>query len=253
MGAWMNANSKADPTRDTVTPDGVYTRYTVGITVVYLFIVAIAFFGGHIGKSTDMDPNEWGDLAAGIFAPLAWLWLAVGYYLQRLELKEQRLQLTATSKAAQSQAQQQENQAIAMANLVEVTRLQSEVAKRQLEIQEKLLRIGTRPRFSVECTDSTEPHRILRVRNAGAFAPDVGLSTLRGGKVSSCCLPGNYVDVEPESTFVVVLIVDRPGSGADVIFRLRMGLSDTLDVSYMFQVLTVGPCAFLGKELIRLQ
>src|SRR5690242_18584195 len=33
-----------------------------------------------------MDPNEWGDWAAGVAAPLAFLWLVVGYLQQGEEL-----------------------------------------------------------------------------------------------------------------------------------------------------------------------
>lgn len=35
-----------------------------------------------------LNLNEWGDFLAGMMAPLAFLWLIVGYGLQRKELKE---------------------------------------------------------------------------------------------------------------------------------------------------------------------
>jgi hypothetical protein len=49
-----------------------------------------------------LDPNEWGDWAAGLAAPIAFLWLVLGYYqqgqelranVQALHMQEQALQL----------------------------------------------------------------------------------------------------------------------------------------------------------------
>lgn len=48
----------------------------------------------------NLDPpnklNEWGDFAAGAFAPLAFLWLVVAVVLQSSELREQREELRLT-------------------------------------------------------------------------------------------------------------------------------------------------------------
>ena len=153
--------------------------------------------------------------------------------------------------AAEAQAGEQRNQAVAMVNLVEVTARQSEVAKRQLEIQERNMRIGTRPRFSVECISATDQTRVLRVYNAGAFAPEVGLSILEHGEISSCSLEGNYIDIDPESSFQVVLQMENPQVQGGVIFRLQLGLSDSVDVRHLFQVLDVGPCRLIRKELLK--
>lgn len=69
------------------------------------------------------DANELGDFLAGVFSPLAFLWLIVGYFLQARELNLTRKELSSQTKAliAQSEAafksleleevSQQENQA----------------------------------------------------------------------------------------------------------------------------------------------
>jgi hypothetical protein len=185
----MDASNKADPTKDTVTSDGVYTRYTVGITAAYLFIVAIAFFGGHIGASSKMTPNEWGDLAAGIFAPLAWLWLAVGYYLQRLELIEQRHEIRAARVAAEAQAAEQKHQALATSNLVAVTTAQLDLARQNLAIQKQHLRIGASPRFQFKCLEVGAGRISLRLLNVGTVATEVRVFPQGGWTVDYCNSP----------------------------------------------------------------
>jgi hypothetical protein len=245
----MDASNKVDPTKDTVTPDGVHTRYTVFITVAYLVVMSVAFFGGHMDRST-MDPNEWGDLLAGVFAPLAWLWLAVGYYLQRLELKEQRLQLTATSKAAQAQAEEQRNQAIAMKNLVEVTELQSKVAQRQLEIQEKHLRIGTHPRLSLVGICASDQHIELELRNAGALAFNVRVTADGPWAVELHGTSPGRPTIDAESEMRFTLRHTSAGPWNLTLLRVRYSHTDLVDVIDSFSVDNHMTCRFEKAEFV---
>lgn len=59
------------------------------ITSIYLIIVSI------LGCTQwddiiNMKPNEWGDFMAGIFGPLALLWVVLGFLQQGVELKNSR-------------------------------------------------------------------------------------------------------------------------------------------------------------------
>ncbi|WP_374566539.1 hypothetical protein [Ideonella sp.] len=63
----------------------------VVLTVVWILGIVV-FLHFNWSKASAMPPNEWGDFLAGFFAPLAFIWLALGYFLQRR-------QLTATLKA----------------------------------------------------------------------------------------------------------------------------------------------------------
>ena len=47
-------------------------------------------------SATGLSPNSWGDVAAGFFAPLAFLWLVLGFFQQGRELKLQILELRKT-------------------------------------------------------------------------------------------------------------------------------------------------------------
>ena len=48
-----------------------------------------------------MGPNEWGDFLAGVFAPLAFLWLVIGYYRQGDEIAKSTQQLERQADAAE--------------------------------------------------------------------------------------------------------------------------------------------------------
>ncbi len=61
------------------------------VTLIYLFIVMIIT---DLNDYTSLKLNEKGDLLAGIFSPLAFLWLVYGYLQQGQELKQNTKALT---------------------------------------------------------------------------------------------------------------------------------------------------------------
>ena len=78
----------------------------MGLTGLYLLLLGI-FVGGHVGwESFSTAPMElMGGFLEGAFAPLALLWLVIGYFLQKKELTQNtaalRLQFMETRKAAE--------------------------------------------------------------------------------------------------------------------------------------------------------
>jgi hypothetical protein len=82
----------------------------IGIVLSLLWVL---FVGAYLFSSThslaavwDKQPNEFGDFLAGIFAPLAFLWLAVAVFVQREELELQRKELTHNREALTLQAEE---------------------------------------------------------------------------------------------------------------------------------------------------
>ncbi|HEC53796.1 MAG TPA: hypothetical protein ENI30_00210 [Gammaproteobacteria bacterium] len=67
----------------------------------------------------DLELNEIGDFLAGVFGPVAFLWLVLGYLQQGRELK-------LSSEALQLQAQELKNSVEQQKELVDITRLQVE-------------------------------------------------------------------------------------------------------------------------------
>ncbi|WP_396268864.1 hypothetical protein [Ideonella sp.] len=105
-------------------------RYKFGfwISVIWVFgMLGLLFI-----KRADiasMQPNAWGDFFAGAFAPLAFLWLVLGYLQQGEELR-------LSTEALRLQADELRNSVEQQAALVEVSRLQLD-AEREASIQER--------------------------------------------------------------------------------------------------------------------
>ena len=60
----------------------------VGIGLTTVLLGAFGFLAyANIESAREMDLNEWGDFLAGACAPLALLWLVIGYFQQGAELK----------------------------------------------------------------------------------------------------------------------------------------------------------------------
>lgn len=74
--------------------------------------VATGFYLGGPGRSrydnphkfTSMEPYLWGDFLAGALAPLAFLWLIIGYARQGKALQDQIAQSRVQAQALKSQA-----------------------------------------------------------------------------------------------------------------------------------------------------
>lgn len=61
---------------------------TIGVllTLVWLAGVALYVYLGY-DKFSTLNPNEIADFAAGVFAPLAFFWLVLGFFQQGQELR----------------------------------------------------------------------------------------------------------------------------------------------------------------------
>lgn len=74
-------------------------RYRNGVIASFVWIVAAGLLAWL--RQADlwaMELNEWGDFFAGVFAPLAFLWLVLGYLQQGEELRMQAAELNASVK-----------------------------------------------------------------------------------------------------------------------------------------------------------
>lgn len=101
---------------------GMTTRVMFGISLVWIaFAVFIACKSGFVdfrclganGPKSCLSPNEWGDVLAGVFSPLAFGWFVFTALMQTRELQLQREELHANNAAqlqrieAQADAQHQ--------------------------------------------------------------------------------------------------------------------------------------------------
>jgi len=106
-------------------------RITVGwiVTICWIFIWS-RFLFLDFEKASKMLFNEWGDFFAGISAPLAFLWLVIGYFQQGEELGQNTKALEQQEKALQLQVdelrqsvEQQNKSAIALNKQTEISSL----------------------------------------------------------------------------------------------------------------------------------
>lgn len=137
------------------------------LTVLYLagiFIIRPGLFS-ELGC---LDLNELGDFLAGVFAPLAFLWLVLGYFLQRREISQ-------NTKALELQAEE-------LNSSVEQQKQLVETAKEDLKLAQDIRSAKSQPNFTVLEADVIEndptPDHILvslNFKNNGAPARDVRL------------------------------------------------------------------------------
>lgn len=116
--------------------------------------------------------NEWGDFFAGFFAPLAFLWLVIGYLQQGEELRQ-------SSEALRLQAAELKSSVEQQTELVKVSRQQIEQDaksfRESMEIQSRM----AQPQFTLTvegAEEQGEKHRLeILVKNHGNTARDVVL------------------------------------------------------------------------------
>lgn len=122
----------------------MYSRRTIfGSVASVIWLVAIVYLASaNIRALSALKPNEWGDFLAGAFAPLAFLWLVLGYLQQGDELRLSTDALRLQAKELQSSTEQQRA-------LVEISRQQVESEREALIFERKLREDLSLPKFSV--------------------------------------------------------------------------------------------------------
>jgi hypothetical protein len=118
-----------------------------------------------------MSPNAWGDFFAGAFAPLAFLWLVLGYLQQGEELR-------LSTAALRLQAEELRNSVEQQRALVEVTRQQVESDRATLAEERQSRDEEIRPALRLEYDngsfrDDGHTTYVLAILNVGGIASDL--------------------------------------------------------------------------------
>lgn len=143
--------------------------------------VAIYFF---FTKKHPAELNGWGDFIAGFSAPLAFLWLVLGYMQQGDELKNNtemlRLQaeeLKHGTDALRLQAEELKNSVEQQSKLVDVSREQVQLDMDAKSEERQRRREAARPRFVAAQNGGGESSGVkshnLKITNIGTIATDV--------------------------------------------------------------------------------
>lgn len=114
------------------------TKIGFALTAVWLIIFGIILRNSW-PDAVEMGLNEWGDFLAGLTAPLALLWLVIGYFLQSEEL-------SLNTKALKAQQEELRRQ-------VEETALLAKNSDRQAQAAERAVELSTQERKAHEHDD----------------------------------------------------------------------------------------------------
>ena len=83
--------------------------------------------------ASEMTFNEWGDFFAGVSAPLAFLWLVIGYFQQGEELSQNTRALKQQEEALRLQVEELKQSVAQQEALVDLTRREFEINKNSIE------------------------------------------------------------------------------------------------------------------------
>jgi hypothetical protein len=147
-----------------------FTRFHFGIITTVVWIVLMGIAVRDPCRLLTMELNELGDFLAGFFAPLAFLWLVLGYLQQGEELQH-------STKALQLQAEELRNSVEQQRELVEVTRQQLDSEREASALEQRTRTEAAKPRFVFKETgrDSHPPNLWvnINVQNKGGDVKNV--------------------------------------------------------------------------------
>jgi hypothetical protein len=196
------------------------------ISIVY-GVAACAFIGAHVADLGKSDVL--GSFLQGVFSPLAFLWLIVGYQLQRKELELQRSELQ------QNNATQTEQQA-AMARQADLIAEQLNLAREQTTLQYDVALVLEGARV---ITSDGKSRTDLEYLNIGATVYVVSFGvrcppTFPNGDLSnSSKLTRSHLKVEQKGALQIRPSVPE-GSCIELIVRYQRADGRTRETKYLF-------------------
>lgn len=142
------------------------------ITAAYLALLAFVFWG-RVVQILLMEPNEIGDFLAGVFGPLAILWLILGFFQQGIELRQNTDALKVQADELKRSVEQQQAAALAMKEQVAATR-------DTLEFERSKHASISMPRFAASLKSHMSAHGATTIfvvlRNVGGVAARIKLA-----------------------------------------------------------------------------
>lgn len=184
------------------------TFFGLLLSAIYLIWVALLFLP-KIHSITDLALNEIGDFLAGVFGPLAFLWLVLGYFQQGAELRQNNEALKMQADELKASVQQQ----VAMVDA------QRETLHNYENSLSPLLRLKVE-NGALQNLDG-EPHLMLSLSNRGEYCERIRVLCKGGVEVAS------YPTLFKDDAWIFYMGVDgmspREGVEITVEYRSRSG------------------------------
>ena len=146
-------------------------NWGIRITVVWLAVIFLFWFFCDLKNPTSL--NELGDFLAGIVAPIAFLWLILGYVQQGKQLEQNTKALEQQERALQLQIQEMKESVEYQKQLGEIQKIQLQEVQKTLEPRFLILSSRVRTVFSnKEMTINCYANLYLIIENLGEDAFD---------------------------------------------------------------------------------
>lgn len=143
-------------------------RFALGVALTLAWLLFMAYL--LLSQTRPTELNAWGDFFAGFFAPVAFLWLVLGYLQQGEELRN-------SADALRLQAQELKNSVGQQGQLVEVSRQQMKQEMEAIQEEREQRREAARPKFVIRSAGSSAgmqgTFHNLQIFNVGNTATDL--------------------------------------------------------------------------------
>ncbi|AYV46888.1 hypothetical protein CFHF_08200 [Caulobacter flavus] len=151
----------------------------MAITAAWLMLF-VGYIALNQDKVHDLEPNEVGDFLSGAFAPLAFLWLVLGFFQQGQELRN-------SSEALQMQGRELQQSVEQQRELVEVTREQLKFESDRLQSERQQAERSAQPLLNLSpgmsmSSGSTITKKYFEMKNYGNECTRVHI---RGDEIST--------------------------------------------------------------------
>lgn len=168
----------------------------VGVATIYLLII-FHWFNVSIEGLQKLPANELGDFLAGTFAPLAFMFLILGYIQQGEELQQ-------NTEALKLQADELRNSVEQQSHMVAVAQEELRLLKNESDLQKKRYERSLQPLFQIERSNgfiTAENYDraifVLPLKNYGAEVRGLSIEVLTSSNTASNARvsKGRYIDV----------------------------------------------------------
>jgi len=212
-------------------------RNSVGVCGTIVWVAVAAYLLRRDPAAMDaMKPSDWGDFLAGVSAPIAFLWLVLGYFQQSEELRLSTQALRLQADELKNSVKQQTAQAAELNALVEVTKQQFQTSRDLMELEKRKRELELRPAFSVtgRCEPRVKDDRfsyVIDAKNSGYRATDFR-AEYRSSQDDEWRDAGTTVSLANGAAFSLLIPLQKLWSDGRLRLSCKDGQGEKYEVEY---------------------